>query len=329
MSTKAGRSTPLSYARRAGYADEVLRGLVLVVAVCACNQVLDLEPPERETLVDTDGDGFVDAEDNCPTVANDQTDTDDDRRGDACDQCPLAKPTRDRDGDGLDDACDSCLLGPQIDDDGDGVMDACDLCPATATTIQMDVDGDLIGDECDSDRSGGDNERVLFDAFAPFDPGWMGAASWQLAPDGSSLIPTAPTALLWRAPPKGTLLTISAMFELMPDSVVGLSLGGPSDPVTVQDLLLRCELRCSGGECRLHAESTNGPVASSPIPMARAAIKASVYQGMMANAELTCGVYARGQLPMTISLTVGTDASRLVTVSASSGARLLGVDFIE
>lgn len=39
--------------------------------------------------VDTDGDGIVDASDNCPAITNsDQMDTDGDGVGDACDNCP-------------------------------------------------------------------------------------------------------------------------------------------------------------------------------------------------------------------------------------------------
>jgi hypothetical protein len=41
------------------------------------------------TVVDTDGDGVPDSQDNCPTVSNpDQSDTDGDGYGDACDLCP-------------------------------------------------------------------------------------------------------------------------------------------------------------------------------------------------------------------------------------------------
>ncbi|MCY3838406.1 MAG: metallophosphoesterase, partial [Gammaproteobacteria bacterium] len=56
--------------------------------------------------VDSDGDGVLDNDDNCPTVANeDQTDTDSDGEGDACDS----------------------------DDDDDGVADADDAYPLDAT----------------------------------------------------------------------------------------------------------------------------------------------------------------------------------------------------
>src|SRR5256712_4484576 len=40
---------------------------------------------------DTDGDGIIDAQDNCPAIPNPaQTDTDGDGIGDLCDPCPLA-----------------------------------------------------------------------------------------------------------------------------------------------------------------------------------------------------------------------------------------------
>ncbi|NIR35311.1 MAG: thrombospondin, partial [Actinobacteria bacterium] len=38
---------------------------------------------------DTDGDGFIDCQDNCPALPNDQADADGDGTGDACDGCPL------------------------------------------------------------------------------------------------------------------------------------------------------------------------------------------------------------------------------------------------
>ena len=46
---------------------------------------------------DSDGDGFVDADDNCPSSANaDQDDADADGRGDACDACPMGPSSKQR-----------------------------------------------------------------------------------------------------------------------------------------------------------------------------------------------------------------------------------------
>ncbi|MCA9545743.1 MAG: thrombospondin type 3 repeat-containing protein, partial [Myxococcales bacterium] len=65
--------------------------------------------------VDTDGDGILDPNDNCPDVANpNQADFDLDGLGDACDP----------------------------DDDGDGVPDAGDNCPQVSNPDQVDTDGD-------------------------------------------------------------------------------------------------------------------------------------------------------------------------------------------
>ena len=116
---------------------------------------------------DTDGDGVLDANDNCPAVSNpDQLDTDGDALGNACDpdddndgapdaadNCPLiANPDQaDADGDGLGNTCDS-------DDDGDTVDDAADNCPLVANPTQSNNDGDALGDACDADD---DNDGAL------------------------------------------------------------------------------------------------------------------------------------------------------------------------
>ncbi|KPK23828.1 MAG: hypothetical protein AMJ61_14970 [Desulfobacterales bacterium SG8_35_2] len=85
-------------------------------------------------LTDTDGDGFWDLCDNCPTVPNtDQADSDYDFVGDACDVCPD-------------------IADDQYDSDSDNVGEPCDNCPTSYNPDQKDLDGDGIGDVCDKDQ---------------------------------------------------------------------------------------------------------------------------------------------------------------------------------
>ena len=149
--------------------------------------------------VDTDGDGVVDALDNCPAVANaNQADADQDGIGDACetvtpptdpdadgdgvpdadDNCPtIANPTQaDSDGDGIGDACDTDAPDPETDSDGDGVPDVEDNCPTVANPTQADADGDGRGDACDIDP-----------ANAGGSAGVVGSASTVSAAPGSSV----------------------------------------------------------------------------------------------------------------------------------------------
>jgi hypothetical protein len=131
---------------------------------------------------DRDGDGVLDASDNCVNEPNPgQSDSDADGAGDICDPTPdgpdtdgdgLPDPTdncpsvanpgqADFDGDGTGDACDPTPRGP--DSDSDGRADVDDNCPAHSNPGQDDTDADGTGDACDATPYGPDSDA---DGFA-------------------------------------------------------------------------------------------------------------------------------------------------------------------
>jgi len=133
----------------------------------------------RHINADSDGDGFDDTKDKCPTVAGLDRyngcpipDTDGDGINDEADKCPsqagTAKyngcPIPDTDGDGINDEQDKCPTQagtakyngcPIPDTDGDGINDEQDKCPSQAGTAKYngcpvpDKDGDGVNDEMD------------------------------------------------------------------------------------------------------------------------------------------------------------------------------------
>ncbi len=118
---------------------------------------------DTNTDMDSDEDGVLDDDDNCPDVANaGQEDLDNDNIGDVCDP--------DIDGDGFNNEFDNC---PEIanadqsnidnddfgdscdlDIDGDGIINENDNCPESANSDQSNIDGDGFGDVCDLDIDG-------------------------------------------------------------------------------------------------------------------------------------------------------------------------------
>lgn len=104
-------------------------------------------------LVDLDGDGIPNVDDNCPEFASqNQADADEDGLGNKCDNCRyVSNPDQtDIDGDGIGDACDKCPNDPNNDIDGDGICGDVDNCPFVANGSQGDRDGDGLGNKCDN-----------------------------------------------------------------------------------------------------------------------------------------------------------------------------------
>lgn len=125
--------------------------LLALLSLGACNQVFDIGETDVAEQSDTDSDGLIDLEDNCPSVANDD----------------------------------------QLDFDTDGVGDVCDNCPLYANTGQENVgEGtgrDEIGDDCDPNPTRVGDCLVLLDQFR--DPGQL-AANWELVYPSGEPAPT-------------------------------------------------------------------------------------------------------------------------------------------
>jgi hypothetical protein len=95
--------------------------------------------------LDSDGDGVVDAVDNCPQVGNaDQDDEDGDGPGDACDPCPPDPDNSDPDGDLVGGSCD-----PNPTTTGDAIVSFAGFSsgvpsPWTASGAVMAMGGDAV-----------------------------------------------------------------------------------------------------------------------------------------------------------------------------------------
>ncbi len=150
-------------------------GCAAVAAVAAPVVVEEIVAEETITIepVDTDGDGIIDDNDECPTEAGINGnacpigDTDNDGVLDDADECPDTMGSAlsngcpaDTDGDGFNDMNDNCpsIAGTEegcpLDTDADGVPDASDICPAEAglkvnNGCPADADGDGITDAND------------------------------------------------------------------------------------------------------------------------------------------------------------------------------------
>lgn len=105
---------------------------------------------------DEDKDGVINSKDNCVGIANrDQKDSNGNGIGDACEL--------DRDSDTIPDETDNCRSiknADQADTDEDGIGDACDSCPNIKNTDQKDTNENGLGDACEAAVQDPDNDGV-------------------------------------------------------------------------------------------------------------------------------------------------------------------------
>ncbi len=144
-------------------------GVVVETSNAVCVSTIDKLATDCQ---DSDGDGVMDSEDKCPTVAGPVAmggcpDSDGDKIADINDKCPTVAGLAtlagcpDADGDGITDAEDKCpaIAGTAAfagcaDSDGDGIADPEDTCPTvkglTAFAGCPDTDGDGVQDSKDA-----------------------------------------------------------------------------------------------------------------------------------------------------------------------------------
>lgn len=142
------------------------------------------EAKDPALFADTDGDGFCDgpeafntsdveceANDNCPYIANDQTDSDSDGIGDMCDNDPTSKSNS------------------NVDSDQDGIKDVNDECPFIWNMVERDSDYDKIPDACDPNDDNDDLTDV--DESKNFLLKW-----WRVySPDDANDLPKIPSQI--------------------------------------------------------------------------------------------------------------------------------------
>jgi hypothetical protein len=235
------------------------------VACTACTAVFDIRAtelaPDAPPPPDTDGDGVVDADDNCPDVPNDQADADQDGAGDRCDNCPLvANPEQE-------------LVG-----DDDAVGTACDPHPT--------VPGDCM---------------VLFETFtrgADFGQTWAlvgGVAATLEARDGELVVAAAGTDPVAFAPYDASGVLLAGDFDIQLRGRIASTTGDlfATSHVTPPNGGYSCGIKLlpaigaytvlaryssgfgsSGGGGQLTAEPVNDAVVlrlTSPVPLATTA----------------------------------------------------------
>lgn len=286
----------------------VLTAVAVLVASAGCNLAFELDETVAEPAdLDRDDDDVLDAEDNCPDLANvDQVNKDGDAIGDACDAC-IGAPSinHDEDFDERDDSCDGCpaLVDFPVDNDGDGVGNACERAAAVVNT------------------------RSLFEPFVALSPSWQAAVEWATDEDDTAG-PIAP------APPDDSGLARTDVTLAGADWQIDLGViagrrwkAGDRAGIVLHGLggtTVECSIQCPTDDCGLALVAPNGPssmpVASVPVVRLRLWVRR--------NATSSSVICDLGGTTRTATPSV-TEASWSFAVLASPELRVSYLDLIE
>ena len=122
---------------------------LLPLALVGCHFEDGVRPGSKDAkdTTDTDMDGVVDSDDNCPALANPE----------------------------------------QRDFDGDGIGDPCDHCPHILNPLDLDSDGDDVGDDCDVQPGKHDQRIIWLGFYSQDEisgwPNWMNQGDWSVFGD--------------------------------------------------------------------------------------------------------------------------------------------------
>jgi hypothetical protein len=224
-------------------------------------------PPDAANP-DLDGDGVLNAADNCPTVAN----------------------------------------ADQGNEDGDAWGDACDLCPPFASAVAADADGDGVGDACDPNPTTAGDRMVVFEGFHHGIPaGWTkaGNGSWSAVGDDVAISVGSGTngALVIQPPPSlpgGYTVTTSSTATTLKSPPNSVGVVGGSVPTQTGILCAQVSANGTGSTTSLVDLAAGSYLASAastwtlnePLVASLTRVSATSYHGQVVEAGHTSAVTA-------------------------------------
>jgi len=218
-----------------------------------CGGPGDAPLPPEASPDDVDGDGIVDALDNCPTIAN----TD------------------------------------QADEDDDAIGDACDVCPPFADPAQADADGDGVGDLCDPVPDSATERWVTFEGFnASPSSGWTIPSDWQIV-DGKLASPadvttSADAVFSARTLSNAFVITHATVTAVDPNPMTLFRSVGPLTAVVGNDEY-RCLIRDTPTPASTNIGVSRDNVPLSTVPLAGVVDASSItYRFLDVGDELHC-----------------------------------------